>query len=88
MKTEKSRIHHFHIDHNAPCLLPQILHIHCFQFLLDITVVPREIQYDSYAKLWGGGGVGGLTRCIMVYVQMVNSLLRDVSPTSLSPEKY
>ena len=86
MKIEKPRIHHFHIDHNASCLLPQILHIHCFQFLLGNTVVPREIKYDSYAKLWGGGG--GLTRCIMVYVEMVNSLLRDVSPTSLSPEKY
>ena len=41
------------MDHNAPCLPPQILHNHCFQSLLDITVVPREIQDDGYAKLWG-----------------------------------
>ena len=25
---------HFHISHNAPYLLPKILHKHCFQFLL------------------------------------------------------
>ena len=53
MKIEKSGIHHFHIDQNAPCLLPKILHIRCFQFLLGITVVPREIDDNSYAKFWG-----------------------------------
>ena len=82
MKFEKPRIHHFHIDHNAPCLLPKILHIHCFQFLLGITVVPREIQDDDYAKLWGVNK--------MHYGLCANgeySLLRDVSPTSLSSEK-
>ena len=26
-------IRHFHISHNAPCLLPKILHKHCFEFL-------------------------------------------------------
>ena len=30
-----------------------ILHNHCFQFLLGITVVPLEIQDDDYAKFWG-----------------------------------
>ena len=56
-------IHYFHIDHNASCLPPplppQILHNHCFQFLLGITVVPREIQDNGYAKFffWGGGWV-------------------------------
>ena len=53
IKTEKSRIHYFHIDHNAPFLPPKILYIRCFQFPLGITVVPREIQDDRYAKLWG-----------------------------------
>ena len=56
-------IHHFHIDHNAPCLPfppppppppppphPRLLHIHCFQFLLGITVVPREIEDNGYAS--------------------------------------
>ena len=37
-------IHYFHIDHNAPCLTPKILHNSCFQFLVGITVVPKEIQ--------------------------------------------
>ena len=27
-------IHHFHIDHNVPCLPPNILHNHCLRFLL------------------------------------------------------
>ena len=53
-------IHHFHIDHDAPCLPPpppyhptQILHNHCFQFLRGITVVPREIQDNGYAEMLG-----------------------------------
>ena len=29
------------------------MHNHCFQFLLDITVVSREIEDTGYAKLWG-----------------------------------
>ena len=29
------------------------LHIHCFQFLLGITVVPREIEYNGYAQFRG-----------------------------------
>ena len=45
-------IHHFHIDHNAPCLPPRLLHNHCFQFPLVITVVPREIEDNDYAKFW------------------------------------
>ena len=46
-------IHHFHIDHHASCLPPKVLHNHCFQFLLGITVVPREYKENSYAKIWG-----------------------------------
>ena len=42
---------------------PQILHNNCFQFLLGITVVPREIKNKGYAILFlvgrGGGGGGG-----------------------------
>ena len=40
------------MDHNAACLPPRILHNHCFQFLLGITVVPREIQDNGYAKFF------------------------------------
>ena len=28
--------------HNTICLFPQILHKHCFQFLLRFTMLPRE----------------------------------------------
>ena len=31
----------------------KILHNHCFQFLLGITVVPREIEGNGYASFWG-----------------------------------
>ena len=37
---------------------PQILHNHCFQFLLGITVVRREIEDNGYAILFFGGGTG------------------------------
>ena len=40
-------------NHNAPCLRPKILHNHCFQFLLGITAVLREIEHYGYAKFWG-----------------------------------
>ena len=33
---------------------PQILHNHCFQSPLGITVVPREIEDYSYAKFLAG----------------------------------
>ena len=36
-----------------PCLAPQIFHTHCFQFLLGITVVLREIKNNGYEKFWG-----------------------------------
>ena len=32
---------------------PQYLLNHCFQFLLGITVVPREIEGNGNAKFWG-----------------------------------
>ena len=50
-KEEKiSSIRHFYISHSTLCL-PQnceILHKHCFQFLLGHTVVSREIENNSY----------------------------------------
>ena len=59
-KLRKLYKHHLHIiSHNAPYLLPQILHNLCFSFLLGITAVPREIGKEAYAKFWGGGGGGG-----------------------------
>ena len=53
-------IHYFHIDHNACCLPLRILHDHCLQVLLGITVTPREIEDNGYAKCGGGGGVNNM----------------------------
>ena len=46
-------IHHFQIDHSAPCSQSNILHNHCFLFLMGITAVPREIE-----EIWEGGAWG------------------------------
>ena len=54
-------IHHFHIDHNAPSISHKSLHDHCSQFLLGITVVPREIQDNGYEIFFFGGG-GGINK--------------------------
>ena len=51
-RLRSTKIHHFHIDHNAPCLPSRILHNHCFQFLLRNTVVPREIEDNCYARFF------------------------------------
>ena len=56
-----------HLD----CLAPKILRNHFFQFLLGITVIPREIKKEikknGHAEFflfffWGGGGTGGVTK--------------------------
>ena len=39
--------------HSTLCLCPQILHKHCFQFLLGITMVRRENKNNAYAKFGG-----------------------------------
>ena len=46
-----------HIDHNVPCLSRRILHNHCFQYLLGITVVPGQIEKEGYAELLGVNNV-------------------------------
>ena len=38
--------------HNTFCCLPKILHKHCFQFQLGLTITPREIENYAYAKFW------------------------------------
>ena len=38
---------------------PKILHNLFFSLLLGITVIPREIENNAYAKFEGGGGGGG-----------------------------
>ena len=53
-------VRHFHIDHNAPCPPPpkkKKLYNYCFQFLLGITVIPREIEDNGCVKFWGVNNV-------------------------------
>ena len=40
----------FHTNHNASCLPPKFCITDCFQFLLGITPVQREIKDKGYAK--------------------------------------
>ena len=57
----------------------RILHNQCFQISHGITVVPREIENNGYAKFWGVNKVN-----YMVYVKMVNTLLVSELLISLS----
>ena len=50
-------IRHLHISHNAPYLLPQILHNLCFLFLLRFTAIQREIENNAYGKCCGANKV-------------------------------
>ena len=49
---------------------------HCFQFLVDITVVPREIEDNGYVKFWGLNGVNyglcEIVNCIVYCSVMLN----------------
>ena len=47
-----SDIGHFQKYHNTLCLSSQILHRHCFHFLLGLAMVPRENENNAYAKFW------------------------------------
>ena len=58
-------IHYFHKDHNTPWFLP---HPHPLlphppppptKFLLDLTIIPREIEHNGYEFFFDGGGGGG-----------------------------
>ena len=60
--------------HLAPCFPSKSLHNPSFQFLLGITVVPREIKDNGYAFFFKGGGA----RCIMVYVKKVNNGIKQI----------
>ena len=86
-------IHYFCIDHNAPCLPPRILHTHCFQFLVGITVVPREIQDNCYTNFWGVNTVHyGLWKWWISNIQIRSvSSLQDVidkSKQKLKPHSH
>ena len=46
---------------------PRLLQNRGFQFLLGITVVPREIENNGDANFWQ------VKKCVMVHVTMVSS---------------
>ena len=48
-----AHVGHYGKYHNTFCLSPQILHKHCFQFLLGLTMVPRENKKNASAKFGG-----------------------------------
>ena len=49
----RTEIGHFGKYRTSLCLSPQIFHKHCFQFLLGLTMVPRENKNNAYAKFGG-----------------------------------
>ena len=49
----KGFIGHFGKYHNTLCLYPQILHKHCFCFLLGPLQVPGETGNNAYGKFGG-----------------------------------
>ena len=67
-------IRSFCIAHNTLCLRFALFCVTFFsQFLLGVTVVPRQIEAHLMKNLGGGGG--GQTRCIMGNAKMVNGYL-------------
>ena len=54
-----------HIDHNTPCLVPQILHNLCLRFLLGRLLYLEETENNVYAFFFvsgvGGGGRVGVS---------------------------
>ena len=66
-------IGHFGKYHNNLCLSLQILHKHCFQFLLGLTMVPRENKNNAHAKF------GGTKKSIMVFSEVAYLLLQLAS---------
>ena len=73
-------IRHFHVGHNALCL-PSPPYKFCltivFDFSWDDCNTQKKLETMVMDKLGGGGGAA--TRCIVVYVKMVNGLLRTLS---------
>ena len=52
MPSEAGVIGHFQKYHNTLCLSSKILHKGCYDFLLGLTMAPRENKNNAYAKFW------------------------------------
>ena len=65
-------ISHLEKYHNTLCLSPQILHKHCFQFLLGLTTTPRENETMLLQNL------GGQIKSIMVFSQVAYGIFHGV----------
>ena len=57
-------IRQFHIGYNSSCLPPKILHNHCFQILLGITVIKREIKDNQRKSSPGGPSMGSFIQTL------------------------
>ena len=62
------RIGLFQKYHNTLCCPSKVLHKHCFHFLLGLTIAPREIGNNAYAKF------GVTTKSIMVFLKRLITL--------------
>ena len=62
-------IHYLHNPITHLFYLPKILHNHCLQVLPGHEYVLREIKNNAYANF------GGVKRCIMGFVQVVNLII-------------
>ena len=71
---ENSFIHHFHIDHNAPCLPPKFCITIVFYFSWDDYNTQEKLETMVMQNLGRGGWGGKQDACIVVYVKMVNAL--------------
>ena len=81
-------IDHFEKYHNTLCFSPQILHKHCFQFLLGLTMVLWENKNNAYARFGGtskeyyrifGSGLLTFSKCRDKYILTLQSKWKDCS---------
>ena len=64
-------------------MTPKILRNLCVSFLLGITVVPREIENNAYAKFWGANKMH-YGRCASgIYMSNYSSVIMG-NPRSLN----
>ena len=52
-------IHHFHIDHNAPCLPPKFWKSIALDFSWDVCNTQEKLETMVSLNFYGGGGGEG-----------------------------